>query len=240
MRTSLRFKACAVGISALFLGGAAIDAGCGSDSFTPSASTDAGVGDEAGDAGSAEAEVSDAAGCVVAPSGVPAADVAFCNAFAAISSRCGACEDCRKENAESCATFGDQLSTAARNAIVACADEIGCTEFEQQTPFVQDTCILGYLFDAGPTPAQVGAKDAYCSHCADAGGNGGENCTSYFGELDGSAGIGAFVLFSNDEIANAIATGCRSCDGLTYPFLCEYPAFCKGVPKDVCATGVCK
>ncbi|MGH7328462.1 MAG: hypothetical protein ACREJX_08940, partial [Polyangiaceae bacterium] len=145
-------------------------------------------------------------GCISPPTG-PAIDAAFCSAFAAISSRCNACADCQKENAASCATFGDQLSIPFRNAIVACSDEIDCAAFETQVQLVQDPCVAAYVFDAGPSSYQLAAKTAYCDNCADASVNGAQNCASFFGQPDAS-GIGTVVLFGSDIVSGDIANGC--------------------------------
>ena len=236
MRMSARAGWSAFWICGVFFGAAAIHAGCGSDSFTADTSTDGGSGD--GDSARADAAADTGPGpCISAPTTVPPNEAAFCNAFAAISSRCNACQDCQKENAASCATFGDQLSDAFKAAIVACASEIDCADFEAQAPLAQDPCVSAYVFDAGPTSAQIAAKDAYCMGCSDAG-SGSANCAGYFGSPD-AGGIGSIVFFSSDSVATAVATQCGSCDGLTYP-ICEGLKLCAGIPKDQCGKGLCK
>ena len=94
-----------------------------------------------------------------------------------------------------------------------------------------------YVFDAGPTTAQIAAKNAYCTRCADAG-NGGDNCAGYFGSKD-AGGIGSVVLFSSDSVAAAVTNDCKACDILFYP-LCTAGDFCSGLQKDPCGKGVCK
>lgn len=235
---AVRAIACICGIS---LSAAAIEAGCGSDSFTPGTSTDGGTDDAtAGDADSVSDAPADTGPgpCISPPPNQPADEVAFCSVFAAISSRCNDCQDCQKENAGSCATFGDQLSTAFRNAIVSCASEIDCADFESQSALAQDPCISALVFDAGPTAGQIAAKNAYCATCVDASANGAENCATFFGSPD-AGGVGSIVLFSSDDVAATVASGCGTCDGITYP-LCTAGKLCSGVPKDQCGKGLCK
>ncbi|MEO8799546.1 MAG: hypothetical protein ABI551_16760, partial [Polyangiaceae bacterium] len=110
-------------------------AACGSDSFTPGPSTDGGEVDGSTavvDSGGAAADAGDSgAGCITAPSSQPD-NVAFCQAFAAISSRCGECSACRLQNANNCDKLGSGLSEAFKNGIATCQDQITCNEFTDQ------------------------------------------------------------------------------------------------------------
>ena len=220
----------------------AIDAGCGSDSFTSDVSTDAGS-DSASSTETGGGDDSAAADTGPGPW--------ISASFDATSERGRVLQRVRgdfeplqrvrglpKENAASCATFGDQLSDAFKAGIVACANEIDCADFENQSALAQDPCVAAVVFDAGPTAAQVDAKNAYCGNCADASVTGADYCARYFGAPDAGS-IGSIVLFSSDSVATTIAGACGSCDILTYT-ICSGTKLCSGVPKDQCGKGLCK
>ena len=198
----------------LLAGGAALGA-CGSDSFTPGPSTDGGnddgsttvdSGGPTGDAG-AGGDSAVSTDCIKPPTSQPG-NVAFCAAFAAISSRCGQCEPCRLQNANNCDKLGSGLSDAFKNGIAACQDQIDCDEFSNQAAMATNPCVLARIADAGLTEHQKLTQLAYCQNCSpDGGGPYFDNCVHYFSDADGGAGIGAGVIVESDDVADKTATG---------------------------------
>jgi len=223
-------------ISAVF---AVATMACGSDAFTAAESTDGG-GDAAtsSDGGSTDGnspQLDGSQGCITPPPSKPALadEIPFCNAYAEISSRCGACEACRQENANSCSTLGSALSTAFRDGITACKDVVTCDQFIQVSTLGTNPCVTAFVLDGGATDAQLLAREGYCENCA--GDAGLENCRqNYFGLTDGGPGLGGLMLVASDDIANNVARTCSTTCGAGLYVFCELGQFCNSAGKDHC------
>ncbi|MEO7109750.1 MAG: hypothetical protein ABI183_04890 [Polyangiaceae bacterium] len=216
--------------------------GCGSDSFTAAPSTDGGNEGATTDA----AALQDGSGptldgCVKAPTASDPTLQPFCDAFAEISSRCNDCDPCRQANANSCEAFGSALSAAMQRGVVACKDQIECSQFESQSGLPSNPCVAAYIVDAGPTPAQVSAATAYCGNCPAAADSGVDYCDSYFGGGD-AGGIGGITLVSSDAIAAKIAQNCNGCLPADYVLICSLELeFCPVATKNHCPnSGLCQ
>ena len=242
MKMSARAKWSAFGIFGVFLAVAAIDAGCGSDSFTSDTSTDGGSdGAAATDGSTADGNAdSGAPGCLTPPTAVPDADVAFCQAFAEVYSRCGSCEECRQKDVNNCASFGDAFSDAFKTAMIACKDTYDCNDLQVQS-LGSSPCVGNIVNNAAPTLAQQGAKTAYCNACADAGSD--MPCDFFFGLPDGGATSGTAILYMSDGLATDLGAQCANhCGQLSY-LVCEGIHVCSATdapPKTTCTQGICK
>jgi hypothetical protein len=206
-------------------------------------------GDDASDASSVDANtdndsstVNDSgtpaeAGCLVAPT-VDASDTAFCNAFAAAGSACGACEACRQTDVNDCASIAAATSTGFMDAFLACQDSgTNCTGY----PFVDPAtaCEIQHLSAAAPNLAQTEVKNAYCSHCPDAGGN-GIPCSSFYYYPDGGPTLASGLMLASDNILSMVTANCTTfCGGVAFA-VCASQQFCDVAPHSACATGICK
>lgn len=234
-------------ILAVSCGFAAAEAACGSDQFTAGQSTDDGGtgggpdGASVGDSGSASDAGDAGTACIVPPAG-DLGETAFCQAYAAIATRCLDCDPCWQVNANNCGVYGKGLSDAFKNAIVTCQGQIRCDEFESQVGMVSNTCVQPYFLDAGVTTAQLAAAGSYCDVCTDAGMAAGASCPSFFQSSDGDGGFGDLVLLSSDPLVDKIDTDCdkaSACSPAGF-FVCSTISFCGSIPKDVCKKGFCK
>jgi hypothetical protein len=222
--------------------------GCGSDSFTAKPSTDGGDEDSATidvATGPQDSGLPVADACVKPPN-VAASEVDFCAAFAAISTRCLDCDPCRQVNANQCDKFGEALSDPLRNGIIACQDTIACSAFESQVGLATDPCVINWIFDAGPTPAQLAVRDDYCTACIkDGGADAMADCQEqYFGQPDGGVGVGSLAFIATDSVASSMATcgGAGTCNTLDYYSGCTAGKFCMALGKDTCPSSkaLCK
>jgi hypothetical protein len=237
-------------ITVCLVTGSAIVEACGSESFTSSPSTDGGNDSTTDAAADGQAQDSgpstDVDACIKPPTTADSELQPFCNAYAAISSRCGDCESCRQTNANGCEPLGGSISTPLQNGIIACKDTIACDALESQVGFVYDPCVVGYILDGGVTSAQSQAQQAYCAKCAADGGaaEANECLQNYFAFVDGGSGApGVLTLVASDDVANNIKSGCPSyCDGAYVG--CTALVFCAsvGAGKDSCpnSNSLCK
>jgi hypothetical protein len=194
-----------------------------------------------GDAG-ADASLdaaADAAMCIVPPNGV-GNERDFCNLEAQVFSTCGECEACRQLDENACVGLGDALSIGFKSALTACQSTLGCDDI---TTYGQNPCIRGKLTAAPPDPAQVAAKNAYCTACP----NNHFECANYFNlapDAGAGSGFGIWALTMSDSLTLQIAQTCSGsnpphCDAAGY-LICGALLFCGTAPHTNCTKGLCK
>jgi hypothetical protein len=154
---------------------------------------------------------------------------AFCEALATYDGRCGHCSDCTGKNLERCTTKGAAISAAHRAAIVACKEEMPCSDRPSLT-----RCVRREMKKIVPSPTQDRARNAYCAACGDS-----PACTDFFriDETTPSDGIGYNVLLAADAtVRRAIDLCSTKCTPLDYA-VCVALVSCGDEGGDSCADG---
>jgi hypothetical protein len=158
----------------------------------------------------------------------------FCEALATYDGRCGHCSDCTGKNLERCTTKGAAISAAHRAALIACKDEMPCSNTPSQT-----RCVRREMKKIVPSPTQERAKSAYCNAC---GATNAEACADFF-RIDETAlsdGIGYSVLLAGDAtVERAIGLCSAKCTPLDYA-VCVALVSCGDEGGDSCVdSGFC-
>jgi hypothetical protein len=212
--------------------------GCSSSEFQTAAGEDAAGTDTATTGDTATGPDTTKPLCVTPPTAT-VGETAFCNFEAELFSRCGQCESCRQTNLNGCVQFGDALSKAFKEALIACKDVMACGDY---TTYANDKCVQEKLAAAVPTDKQKAAKDAYCTKCP----TNADECAHFFdfskadaGPDAGARGIGEVVMIASDDIVQLITDGCGGgigCNPALYG-ACSIGKFCGKTAPDACKTG---
>jgi len=210
---------------------------CGGSKFVVGSDADGG-GSSVDQDSSTQADTGAGAACVSLPSNT-GGEQQFCEDEQYIFTKCGNCEQCRKDDLQVCRTLGDTLSDAFKKAIHDCRDSNICGDY---TTYANSACVRQKFSGSQPTSAQRDARDQYCQQCPQ-----NPNECAHFFDLGGDAGvgstsgIGAYVLVASDAIVNTMNDGCNgatNCPPLAYQ-LCTGQKLCAAAPADKCKTGFC-
>jgi hypothetical protein len=167
--------------------------------------------------------------CSVDP--IPPSSDDFCEALAHYDGRCGHCDDCIAKNLQNCGKLGSAISSAYREAWVACKDTAACSDNPPTT-----TCIAQRMQGATPSAAQLSAKKAYCDACS---ATNASDCENYFGidPASGKSGAGYnILLYSDDVVAMASSTCASTCDPFHHA-VCIALRACGSSGGDYCDDG---